>query len=117
MNEQTLQAILKFREERGWAQFHAPKNLAMSVAIEAAELMEVFQWAEAVPAGSISKDDRDRALDEIADVAIYLALLAHDMEIDLDSAIMEKVEKNARKYPVANFYGAYRSDEESDVKR
>jgi NTP pyrophosphatase (non-canonical NTP hydrolase) len=111
MNSQTLQAILKFREERDWKQFHAPKNLAMSIAIEAGELMEVFQWADSVTADSISKDDRDRAHEEIADVAIYLELLAHDMGIDLDRAVMDKIEKNARKYPVEHFRGVYRADE------
>jgi len=107
MNTKTLEAILRFREERDWKQFHSPKNLAISIAIEAAELMEIFQWPDAVDADDLSQQDRDRVREEIADVAIYMSLLAHDLGLDLDEAIMDKVAKNALKYPAADFRGRY----------
>ena len=107
MNDKVLQAILKFREERDWKQFHAPKNLAMSVAIEAGELMEVFQWSITEAASEVAPLARERAREEMADVAIYLMLLAHDLEIDLDYAILDKVERNAAKYPTSECKGTY----------
>lgn len=106
MNDDTLKAILKFRDERDWKQFHTPKNLSMSIAIEAAELMEVFQWMGA--ADRLSAMDRLHAEEEIADVAIYLSLLAHDLDIDLERVVLSKIDKNATKYPVEEFKGAYR---------
>jgi NTP pyrophosphatase (non-canonical NTP hydrolase) len=108
MNEQLLEKILKFRDERDWKQFHSPKNLAMSIAIEAAELMEVFQWQNAVPAEEVEAADRAKAKEEIADVAIYLMLLAHDLDIDLSGAVTEKIGRNVEKYPAEKYRGVYR---------
>jgi NTP pyrophosphatase (non-canonical NTP hydrolase) len=112
MNNDVLKTILKFRDERDWKQFHTQKNLSMSIAIEAAELMEVFQWTE--PADRVSPADRERAKEEIADVAIYLMLLAHDLDIDLEQAVLTKVDQNARKYPVERFKGVYRTDSQME---
>ena len=111
MNEKVLQTILAFREERDWKQFHTPKNLAMSIAIEAAELMEVFQWSDGMAAERVLPEDRAQAREEIADVAIYLTLLANDLDIDLEQAMLDKVTQNARKYPAAKFRGVYKADE------
>jgi dCTP diphosphatase len=111
MTDRALNVILKFREERDWKQFHTPKNLSMSIAIEAAELMEIFQWSGKVPAEAISAKDHERVREEIADVAIYLMLLAHDLDIDLERAVVDKVARNAEKYPADQFRGVYRTDE------
>ena len=106
MNDNVLKAILKFRDDRDWKQFHTPKNLAMSIAIEAGELMELFQWTG--PADRLSPEDRVRAEEEIADVAIYLMLLANELDVDLERAVLGKIARNAEKYPAEKFKGVYR---------
>ncbi|MSR59818.1 MAG: nucleotide pyrophosphohydrolase [Planctomycetaceae bacterium] len=95
------QAVQAFVDERDWRHFHTPKNLAMSLAIEAAELMEHFQWLD-VPASVAHCHDpahRTQIADEIADVGCYLLSLANAIDLDLSSAIREKLVKNAHKYP------------------
>jgi NTP pyrophosphatase (non-canonical NTP hydrolase) len=102
MNTQSLKKILQFREERDWKQFHLPKNLAISLALEAAEVLELFQW---------TKDNKlppDRKADleaELADVYYWLLLLSHEFNIDLEKALAAKMKVNARKYPVAKSKG------------
>jgi NTP pyrophosphatase (non-canonical NTP hydrolase) len=88
-----------FVAERDWDAFHAPKDLAMSVAIEAGELLEVFQWRD-LQAGDLTNDDRRRIGEELADVAMYTMLLADKAGIDLWAAVEAKLVENARKYPV-----------------
>ena len=96
-----MEVLLKFRNERDWAQFHTPKNLSMSIAIEAAELMEHFQWkTDAEAASYLQTPGFEKVREEIADVAAYLLLLSHDLGIDLNQAVVEKVKKNEQKYPV-----------------
>ncbi|MBI4272539.1 nucleotide pyrophosphohydrolase [Candidatus Uhrbacteria bacterium] len=91
--------IHEFCKERNWDKYHSPKNLAMSVAIEAGELMEHFQWIESNEAFDHGKKNSSEISDEIADVAIYLFDLARTLEIDLGNAITKKMKKNAIKYP------------------
>jgi NTP pyrophosphatase (non-canonical NTP hydrolase) len=94
-----LQAeVNAFAAERGWERFHAPKNLAMSVAIEAAELMEHFQWTELQTL--IPPNEKQAIGEEMADVLAYLLRLASVLEIDLAHAFRLKMAKNALKYPV-----------------
>lgn len=95
-----------FVAEREWQVFHTPKNLAMSVAIEAAELMELFQWCDGSEPLSGSK--RDELRHELADVLVFCLALANATGIDLTEAVREKMELNARKYPAAEFRGRYR---------
>lgn len=92
--------IIAFRNARNWKQFHAPKNLAISIAVEAAELLELFQWVDDLPS-----DKRTAAAEEIADIYIYLTTLAHDLNISIDGAVRDKLAKNAVKYPVEKCYG------------
>lgn len=100
MHEQAVRDTLReFVAEREWAQFHTPENLAKSVSIEAAELLECFQWGEA---------DLDSAKDELADVLTYCMLLADRMGLDPDTIVMEKLAKTRAKYPVEKARG--RSD-------
>jgi NTP pyrophosphatase (non-canonical NTP hydrolase) len=100
--------ILSFREERDWAQFHRPKELAAGLAIEAAELQELFLWREGEAAANVSQDaERMKSLaDEIGDVAIYLLMLSHDLGVNLPNAIEEKLAKNAKRYPTSDYKGS-----------
>lgn len=103
--EVLLKRIRQFRDERDWMKFHDPKNLAMSISIEAAELLEHFQWKTGEEAGAYAVANREAIADEIADVAIYLFELADNIGIDLESAILNKLDKNAAKYPVEKARG------------
>jgi dCTP diphosphatase len=98
--EDVLARIRKFRDDRDWLQFHDPKSLAASISIEAAELLELFQWMTADEARRYAAENRERVAEEIADVGIYLLELADVAGIDLRQAIVAKLEKNALKYPV-----------------
>ena len=89
----------RFAAERDWEQFHKPKNLAMSVAIEAAEIMEHFQWLTADQSASLDAAARREVGREIADVLLYLVRLADVLDIDLAAAAREKIALNALKYP------------------
>ena len=99
-----LYAILgEFRDRRNWARFHTPKNLAISVSIEAAELLELFQWQSDLEIEDAKKTPgfTAAASDEIADVLIYLTLLAGQLGIDPITAALEKLEKNEKRFPAA----------------
>ena len=100
-----LQKIRDFRDERDWMKFHDPKNLAVSISIEAAELLEHFQWKDEKAVEQHIRNNRDEIADEIADVAMYLTELADNLGIDLIQAMETKLEKNATKYPVAKAKG------------
>jgi dCTP diphosphatase len=97
--EETIAKIRQFRDERDWLKFHDPKSLAASVSIEAAELLELFQWLTPEESRRYALEHRERVSEEIADVAIYLIELADVAGIDLARAIEAKLEKNALKYP------------------
>lgn len=95
-----LQQLLSFRREREWENFHTPKNLSTALSIEAAELLECFQWAKDSELADLVVSEREAIEDEIADIAIFLSYLCHDLKIDLDEAVQSKLEKNRQKYPV-----------------
>jgi NTP pyrophosphatase (non-canonical NTP hydrolase) len=99
--------VLKFSRERDWEQFHAPKNLSMALAAEAAELMEHFLWATPEDSRRIARDKSKRAriAEELADVVIYALEFANVTGLDLASAIESKMAANARKYPVEKAKG------------
>lgn len=103
--EQLKQKILKFREERDWKQFHNPKNLAMSIAIEASELMELYQWLSLDESIKYSKENREEIEKEVADIFNYLILFANDLDIDLIKATSDKLEISKKKYPVKKAKG------------
>jgi NTP pyrophosphatase (non-canonical NTP hydrolase) len=92
-------ALRAFAAERDWRQFHTPKNLAMAMIVEAAELVEHFQWATPDESANPSAAKRAEIRDEVADTLIYLVELADALDIDLISAARDKIEKNAVKYP------------------
>jgi len=109
-----LKALIAFRKERDWEQFHSPKELAISLSIEASELLEWFQWKgeQQINEHLGDKDKRTALENEIADVAIYLNYLCNDLEIDLNQAVAEKLKLNGEKYPVEKVKG--RNDKYSD---
>lgn len=93
--------VLTFVQERNWDKLHNPKNLAMSIAIEAGELMEIFQWLDEEEATHIMDSDENVHLkEELADIIIYCLSLSNRLGIDVSNAIEEKIEKNGMKYPV-----------------
>ncbi len=95
-------AIARFVAERDWEPFHSPKNLAMSLAIEAAELMEHFQWITIDESRALAQDESQRAAvsEELADVLSYLLAMANALNLDLSATFQDKLAKNAQKYPI-----------------
>lgn len=103
------QLVQAFVDERDWRQFHTPKNLSMSIAIEAAELMEHFQWvASPQREDEIAQHDRQAISEELADVLCYALSFASTMDIDVSEALRDKMKKNAIKYPADAFRGRFR---------
>jgi len=101
--------VAEFVAERDWQQFHDPKNLAMAIAIEAAELMEHFQWLRNDELDqAVSPEQLDEIRDEIADVAAFLLSLANVLDVDVSAAMADKMAKNAVKYPAREFRGRFR---------
>lgn len=92
--EQIYEALLKFRNERDWEQFHNPKDLSLAISIEASELLELFLWKKAEEA------NLEKIKDELADVFSFAFLLADKYKLDVKEIILEKIAKNAQKYPV-----------------
>lgn len=103
MTQDTINKVLKFRDDRDWKQFHNPKDLAISISLEAAELLEVFQWsAEDV----VCENKIDKIREELADVVNYCILMADSCGLDLDGIVQEKVKLNSEKYPVEKAFGS-----------
>lgn len=99
--------ILEFRKERDWEQFHTPKDLAISLSLEAGEVLEHFQWKNPKEIEKHIKNNKEEIGDELGDVFNYLLLMAHDFEIDLIEAAENKIKKSAKKYPVEKAKGNY----------
>ena len=96
--------IVAFRDARDWKQFHNPKDMAISIALEAAELLEVFQWS-----GTDTEADTDKKMEkireELADVLIYALLMGYDLDLDISEIVNSKIDENNRKYPAEKAYG------------
>jgi NTP pyrophosphatase (non-canonical NTP hydrolase) len=103
------QLIADFVAERDWSQFHSPKNVSMALAIEAAELMEHFQWLTTEASRTLAEEPKKLAevSEELADVIGYSFALANELGIDVSRAIREKMVKNAQKYPADQYRGRY----------
>ena len=93
----TIEKINKFRDDRDWRKFHNEKDLAISISLEASELLELFQWKESK---DVTSKSLKRIKEELADVFIYSIMLADNLNLDIENIIDEKLEKNVRKYPV-----------------
>lgn len=94
--DELIKEINKFRDERNWRQYHNPKDLSLSLSLEASELLENFQW---VSAEEGAEKNRQNIEEELADVFIYGLMMADDLGIDMEEAILRKLEKNREKYP------------------
>ncbi len=98
--EELAQSVVRFRDERDWGQFHHPKDLAIALSIEAAEVLELFRFKSPQQVDGEMPDLRPKLGEELADVLYFVLLMAHDCGIDLSRALPEKLAQNARKYPV-----------------
>lgn len=105
--------IEQFVGQRDWHQFHSPKNLAMSLAIEAAELMEHFQWLETEQSRRVVDEPRrlEAVGEELADVMCYVLALSNQLGLDLASTVERKLAKNEKKYPVEQYRGRFGPDD------
>ena len=102
MTQETINKVLKFRDDRDWKQFHNPKDLAISISLEAAELLEVFQWS----ADDLTCESKiDKIKEELADVVNYAVLMADACGLNLDQIVSEKIDRNNEKYPVEKAFG------------
>lgn len=95
--EELMDELIKFQKERDWKKFHTPENLAKSISIEAAELLEHFQWGKENDIGEVSE--------ELADVLIYCLYMADALDLDVTEIILDKMKKNALKYPIEKSKG------------
>ena len=97
IKEETVKEVLKFRDDRNWKQFHNPKDMAISISLEANELLEIFQWSgsDTYPEGCDEKIE-----EELADVLIYALMMADRCNLYTDEIILKKLKRNARKYPL-----------------
>ena len=98
MKEETIERIRRFTEERDWDQFHSPANLAKSIAIEACELLECFQWSD-------EEYDLEHVKEELADVIVYCQDMLDKLGLDADEIVNSKMSRNEAKYPVEKAYG------------
>jgi NTP pyrophosphatase (non-canonical NTP hydrolase) len=105
---QLRDALRQFAAERDWNQFHSPKNLATALTVEAAELLEHFQWLKDGSTVELPPEKLAQVREELADVLLYLIRLADKLEVDLVAAARDKLEVNARKYPVEKARGSSR---------
>ena len=102
--KELTEKIVAFRDARNWKQYHNPKDMAISISLEAAELLEVFQWS-----GSDTAADTDKKIakvrEELADVLIYAFLMGNDLDFDIFEIVSRKIDENNRKYPAEKAYG------------
>jgi len=103
-----LESILTFRAERDWERFHTPKDVALSLTLEAGEVLEWMQWRHGEELAAHLEANREGVGEELSDVLYWTLLLAHDLGIDLAGAFRRKMERNAEKYPVEKSRGSHR---------
>lgn len=102
MRQETINKILKFRDDRNWKQYHNPKDLAISISLEAAELLEIYQWSGQ---DTECSEKIEKVKEELADVLSYCILLADHYNLDIDEIICDKIKLNSLKYPIDRSYG------------
>jgi dCTP diphosphatase len=110
---QLRQLVNAFVDRRDWHQFHSPKNLAMSISIEAAELMEHFQWLDLDQSRAVAHDSEKLTAvgEELADVVCYALAMANELGLDLSTTVRDKIVKNEQKYPADEFRGRFGADD------
>lgn len=109
-----VRKIVEFRDARDWQQFHTPKELAAGLAIEAAELQELFLWKKPEELAELIESKKSRISEELADVTWFVLLLSHELDIDLVKAVESKLLQNAEKYPADKVRGSSKKYDEYD---
>ena len=105
--KELTEKIVAYRDARNWKQFHNPKDVALSLMLEAAELGEHFQWKNDAEIQSYAAEHREAIGEELSDVLYWVLLLAHDLNIDMTEAFGKKMQKNEEKYPVEKAWGKH----------
>ncbi len=105
MLDRLREKIIEFRDLRDWKQFHDPKNLAEAIAIESAELLENFLWKTCDESKNFDNESITSIGEEIADIAIFLTILAHELKLDIEQIVNRKLQLNKRRYPVETSKG------------
>jgi NTP pyrophosphatase (non-canonical NTP hydrolase) len=105
ISDKLLESLLKFRSERNWEQFHTARNLCAAICVESAELLDHFRWARDSEIGTIIEQRESEIENELADVAILLLYLCHDLGISMEDIISKKLKMNYEKYPIAKAKG------------
>jgi NTP pyrophosphatase (non-canonical NTP hydrolase) len=106
ISNKLLDALLTFRRERDWEQFHTVRNLSSALCVESAELLDIFRWARDSEITAIVEKQRSEIENEVADVAILLSYLCHDLNISIEDVVRKKLQINRGKYPVGSSKGA-----------
>lgn len=99
--------VVSFRDERDWKKFHNPKDMSLSLVLEAGEVMEHFQWKNAKEMEEYTKNNKSEISDELADVLYWVLLISHDLKIDIEKSLDKKIEANQKKYPVEKAKGKH----------
>ncbi len=102
-----VKKIINFRDARDWKQFHNPKDVSLSLVLEAGEVMEHFQWKNKEEIEEYIKTDKEHIGEELADVLYWILLMGHDLDIDVFDALDKKIKKNEEKYPVEKAKGKH----------
>lgn len=103
ISQDAYDQVMQFRDDRNWSQFHNAKDLAISISLEAAELLEIFQWS----GSDVSTEGKtEKIKEELADVLMYSLLMADKCGLDIEDIILKKLERNKKKYPVEKAYGS-----------
>lgn len=108
--------VRRFVDERNWEKFHSPKNISMALAVEAAELMEHFQWISMEESRTLDPEKHTQVGEEIADVFCYIMAIANTLDLDLTQTFTRKMIANRKKYPSAEFKGRFGKDDPSPVE-
>lgn len=105
--DELIAKIVAFRDARDWKQFHNPKDVAISLSLEASEVLEHFQWKSPEEIKKYIETNKTDIGEELADVLYWVLLMSHDLKIDIDSALEQKIKKNENKYPVEKAKGKH----------
>jgi NTP pyrophosphatase (non-canonical NTP hydrolase) len=105
--EDLIKKIIDFRDARDWKQFHNPKDMSLSLVLEAGEVMEHFQWKNKEEIDRYVKTDKEHIAEELADVLYWVLIMSHDLDIDVFDALDKKIKKNEEKYPVEKAKGRH----------
>lgn len=106
--EELQKKVISFRDKRDWKQFHNPKDLSISLTLEATELLEHFQWKSLQEVEEYVKTHKDKISDELADVFYWVLLIGHDLNIDLAKSLAKKMKENEKKYPIKKAKGSHK---------